>query len=546
MSSKRKESMTKNFAYSFMNEMGLSVSLSVAVPIPLPAAVNFREMGYRIIESERVPCFAEDGLILSLKEFVEDETEKEEDRVFDEIQRQFFEKSESERQDVVKEVNALFRERSSAQTERSTAVDENKTGFSEMYHKLIHSGFLTEPLVTLEHSYSVAVADLVSSRDQAVNELIQRQSLEMEKMIKRVGVGVTDDDVNILSVKHFEESENLRNQWDQTISDLKFTQRCEFKDWISKVFEDYEKGDTEYIVSRIRSHTGSSASSHCKEEEKLGSGWGSHSVQEHNSMDESFTINLGAQLKTTHNLRLTSVSVLDICRNNFGSKTVPTPQRIQTAMSLYSNSLSALVLLVDNRINSYIGIKRQFADICGESTDFHFADLEEQLEAVRDETQRKVGGGRGQNSQSNLLKVGDFYTTRHSNLSQVHVMFHLVCDDSLTSGDINSRHPVMLGLRNILKVAHLRDICTISLPLLLTHEMSDNMTLQWCLKRAELVFKCVKGFMIEMASLSPTDENRTVQFLVPKGISEELFSNLASMLPSIFRLSNPLVLQSVA
>ena len=33
------------------------------------------------------------------------------------------------------------------------------------------------------------------------------------------------------------------------------------------------------------------------------------------------------------------------------------PQRIQTAMSLYSNSLSALVLLVDNRINSYSGIK---------------------------------------------------------------------------------------------------------------------------------------------------------------------------------------------
>lgn len=43
------------------------------------------------------------------------------------------------------------------------------------------------------------------------------------------------------------------------------------------------------------------------------------------------------------------------------------------------------------------------------------------------------------------------------------------------------------------------------------------MTIQWCLKRAELVFKCVKGFMIEMASLVG-DETRTVQFLVPKVI----------------------------
>ena len=30
----------------------------------------------------------------------------------------------------------------------------------------------------------------------------------------------------------------------------------------------------------------------------------------------------------------------------------------------------------------------------------------------------------------------------------------------------------------------------------------------------------------------------------PQGISEELFANLSSMLPNIFRLSNPLILKS--
>ena len=34
------------------------------------------------------------------------------------------------------------------------------------------------------------------------------------------------------------------------------------------------------------------------------------------------------------------------------------PQRLQTAMSLYSTNLCGLVLLVDNRLNSYTGIKR--------------------------------------------------------------------------------------------------------------------------------------------------------------------------------------------
>ena len=43
---------------------------------------------------------------------------------------------------------------------------------------------------------------------------------------------------------------------------------------------------------------------------------------------------------------------------NYRSSILAQPQRIQTAMSLYSQSLSGLVLLVDNRINSYTGIKK--------------------------------------------------------------------------------------------------------------------------------------------------------------------------------------------
>lgn len=41
------------------------------------------------------------------------------------------------------------------------------------------------------------------------------------------------------------------------------------------------------------------------------------------------------------------------------------------------------------------------------------------------------------------------------------------------------------------------------------------MTVQWCTKRAELVFKCVKGFMIEMASWGGS-ELKNLQFLLPQ------------------------------
>lgn len=134
------------------------------------------------------------------------------------------------------------------------------------------------------------------------------------------------------------------------------------------------------------------------------------------------------------------------------------------------------------------------------------------------------------------------YVTRHSNLPNVHVAFHLVVDDTLKSGDINSRHAAILGVRNVLKVACLNSITTITIPALLVHETSENMTVAWCAKRAELVYKCVKGFMIEMASWGGS-ELKNLQFLVPKGISEDVFNSLASLLPSIFRISNPLRLK---
>lgn len=69
--------------------------------------------------------------------------------------------------------------------------------------------------------------------------------------------------------------------------------------------------------------------------------------------------------------------------------------------------------------------------------------------------------------------VGEFYITRHSNLSEIHVAFHLCVDDNVRSGNITARDPAIMGLRNILKVCCTHDITTISIPLLLVHDMSE-------------------------------------------------------------------------
>lgn len=131
-------------------------------------------------------------------------------------------------------------------------------------------------------------------------------------------------------------------------------------------------------------------------------------------------------------------------------------------------------------------------ELTQQTTEFHFDKLEGQLQEGRPAE----------------LKPGDFLVTRHSNLNSAHVVFHLVCNQQSLNRrklkreyftywvsahesvlvkmivgnhafilhlavDINSRHPVILGLRNILKTACLYDITTITIPALLAHEMVE-------------------------------------------------------------------------
>ena len=71
-----------------------------------------------------------------------------------------------------------------------------------------------------------------------------------------------------------------------------------------------------------------------------------------------------------------------------------------------------------------------------------------------------------------LTHTGDFYVTRHSNLSQVHVVLHLVTDETaVQSSSLKSRNPVLMGLKNCLRMAARYDIHNITVPLLLVHTM---------------------------------------------------------------------------
>ncbi|CAB4055774.1 unnamed protein product [Lepeophtheirus salmonis] len=323
-----------------------------------------------------------------------------------------------------------------------------------------------------------------------------------------------DKNVQILSKSNVNDAQNreyLESRLASDLSNIRDTQYREFREWVMRVHEEFQRGDE----SNGNSELARSQSSFSIE--------ASPSAPR---LQESFTITLGAQMKQMHNLRLVAADVLDLCRYPAIPKddsSSSLPQRLQTSMSLYSNNICGVVLLDNKDLDALLN----------RSNEYHFANYEQQLESIMSSDVKGKSLAWQLDDPCLELKSGDFYVTRHSNLCEVHVLFHMITDESILSGSINSRHPAVMGLRNVLKTASLSDVTTVTIPLLLASEMHEIMTVAWCMKRAELVFKCVKGFMMEVASWGGSDI-KTLQFLVPKDIDEDVFNRLTSMLAGIF------------
>lgn len=537
-----------DFRYQFRSK-DLTSTLTVPVTIPSPQPAS--DLVGRLVNAHNLPCYVEEDLKNKLEKFVTDETNK----LFDENSQKALQRLKNgdiNIDDVVTKWHNAFSEEVKRYAKPESVTEQQV--FSEVYHSLIHSPAL-DTLLNLEHTYALTIEDLIQQRDKDLEYLDDRQREEMEDAMKNAGTKYTDAQVNQLAQRHIDNSQLISGKWSSELSNLRDTQKREFREWVLKVHEDTQSPSksTSYL-NRVRAL--SSSLPEAEENER-----GPNSIR----MEESFTIHLGAQMKTTHNLRLLCTDILDLCRHKthtVGGMVIPQPQRLQTAMSLYSNDLCALIMMVDNRLNSYTGLKRDFSKVCEQSTDFHFPDLEQQFAIIEqelalanehrhqhkhsedaDKVSLKSSSSTSSEEKSKNLRAGDFYLTKHSNLSEVHVVFHLVADDSIKQSDISSRHPVILSIRNIIKLCFRYDINTLTIPLLLFNEMTEEMTIPWCQKRVELMFKCVKGFMMEMAAYGGY-KSRTIQFLVPPGISEDVFSGISSMLTNIFRLSNPLVVKS--
>ncbi|XP_053945000.1 protein C12orf4 homolog [Anastrepha ludens] len=544
---------TVEFVYKYKNYEGRDSAASIEIELPFEGEqASLDELVTRILSGmdpmqryldENIP------LKLALREFIQVENQKFLDKFAEGLLEQAH-NSELDLEAVIRKTERHYKDEIIQFADRIGPSDEDI--FAQSFHRLVHSSSL-EDILKRERAYAKVVSDINKQMDQEVETLNSTQQQEMDLKIKQLDITTTSEDINNLLAQQYSTQNYIRQRYESELQAKRGHQRNEYRDWITsqvgRIFE----------ASPVATPLGNRSSMF---------------ISQQPSMEESFTIHLGSQLKHMHNIRILSADVTDLCSPLHVDESL---NGLNMALGLYSSSLCGVVVLtpsIQAQANKSI-IKN-----ANMSTEFHFEQIGDQLEKIEKHicmlnindsntpsihSSNSTGngssnadillpknpiGGSGSGSAGGSptrmptakLKTGDFFITKHSNLSQSHVIFHLISDEPINSpSEINSRHPVILGLRNILKTASRHDVTTLTIPALLRHEMSEDMTVQWCMRRAELVFKCAKGFMIESASWGGA-ELSTLQLLLPHDISEELFTTLAGMVPNVFRVANPKIL----
>lgn len=522
--------MLIDFSYDFSS---LGLEKTISYPIEVPYEYSSDELAYQIVSEKISPLMKMadiDDLKSSLSLFIKRENQNYRDTSDNELVLKAM-NGEIDLEGIIKNTEKFYKEEVLEYAEKQEACPTDCEIFAQSFNRLVHSSTLPE-IMEKEKAYANVISEMTIKMEKEIAALNNRHQYEMDDTIQKLDKSVTTEDVNKLLSKQYAAQSLLRKKWESELDAYRGFQKHEFRNWI--VDE----------TVKLQSH----ASNNASDQTPLGNKSLTMFVTQQSSQEESFTIHLGSQLKHNHNIRILSARTDDLCSPLYEDESLG---GLNAALGLYSSSLTGIVVLTPS---SFLKPNSSIVGNCNKSTEIHFDQIEHQIEKIKqdieklsDTSSRKnsvVDHGNASENLSRLLKPGDFFITRHSNITS-HVIFHLIISDETyhSIDEINSRHSILNpGLRNIIRTANRYDITTLTIPALLKDEMTEDMTVNWCMRRAELIFKCAKGFMIESANWGGSELN-TLQFLLPHNITPDLFQMLASIIPSVFRVANPKVLQ---
>ncbi|CAD5216546.1 unnamed protein product [Bursaphelenchus xylophilus] len=268
-------------------------------------------------------------------------------------------------------------------------------------------------------------------------------------------------------------------------------------------------------------------------------------------LDESFTIYIGNQLKSMHNARLLQYRSLDeFCHDRSMEsmdRTVYESSRLNSLINLYRRDLKAAVMLVDRDPLYHMHTQTEFFKLCEKSVELHFDPIDVQLQ--------KIAGtistlNKSQRHPPSNQRCFDSMDTRlhgdHDLFRPGDVVFHLVTDQHWDKIDLTSRHPYINGLRNCIRLASKNAVRTLALPLFLNKDVTESQPLAFYQGRADLLLKCIKGFLIEVCSTGASNANcaafnersmhYNIIFGVPETLGPKIFEATVDTILQVFHL----------
>lgn len=163
--------------------------------------------------------------------------------------------------------------------------------FAQSFHRLVHSSSLEE-ILKKERSYAKIIANMNTQMDKEVETLNNSQQDEMESKINQLDITTTSEDINNLLAQQYSTQSYVRKRYESELEAKRGHQKNEYRNWItSQVSELFQS-------SPVATPLGNRSSMF---------------ISQQPSMEESFTIHLGSQLKHMHNIRILSANVNDLC-----------------------------------------------------------------------------------------------------------------------------------------------------------------------------------------------------------------------------------------
>nr|VZI05080.1 unnamed protein product [Spirometra erinaceieuropaei] len=361
--------------FSFSRTYAPNVVVSCEDFVCIPRDQPLTWLLSRLILTHGIPKFAEADFSDALQVFIEEEEKKFYDKSASKLYDEFI-ADDSNGERIAAELETAVDERTTSRRQLESLADEEI--FGQAYARIVQNVEETAALITKGGS------------NEAVSELQRRFHADYEI---------------------------LKTQWDSRISELKELQRRNYRSFVMSVEEQLPQSVPRTSPSdAVR--RGSAPSSRDKrpgatpprtsrEPTKPSQHLSTIHAQSspHEPRSESFMVELGRQLRTSYNLKLIQADPLNLI-TIVGSglsgppestvspttRTANLAERLSSALTIYSNQLTGLIILVNSQFFQSRD-QRRLAEICERSTDFHFPEYDHQLAEIQDTINHLLAAG---------------------------------------------------------------------------------------------------------------------------------------------------------